>query len=110
MLQHEDQPNEGGRRRTSLVQLSRGRSWYLGFQLPKILNHFLLRAYRYDSSEHMFTQEEIDQLKQARDILDKVYDNRKKNSEEHFGIISKERRKELKQLKKDEISRRQNKV
>jgi hypothetical protein len=109
-LQHADQPDEGGGRRTSLVQLSRGRSWYLGHQLPKILNHFLLRAYRYESSEHIFTQEEINQLKQARDILDKVYHNRKKNSEEHFGIVSEERKKELKQLKKDEISRRQNKV
>ena len=110
MLQHADQPNEGGGGFTSLVRISRARSWYLGHHLIKILNHFLLRAYRYDSSEHIFTQEEIDQLKQAHDILYNVYRNRKKNSEEHFGIVSEERKKELKKLKKDEISRRQNKV
>jgi hypothetical protein len=75
-----------------------------------MLNHFLLRAYRYDSSEHLFTEDELNQLKQAHDILYNVYHNRKKNSEEHFGIISAEKRKELKKLKKDEISRRQNKV
>jgi len=109
MLQHADQPNEGGGF-TSLVRLSRGRSWYLGYQLPKMLNHFLLRAYKYESSEPLFTEEELSQLKQAHDILYNVYRNRKKNSEEHFGIISAEKRKELKKLKKDEISRRQNKV
>ncbi len=108
MLQHEDQPNEGGRW-TSLVRINRYRSWYLGRQLPKLKNNFLLRASK-EADLSFLTLEEIDQLKQARDILDKVYYNRKKNSEEHFGIVSKERKKELKQLKKDEISRRQNKV
>ena len=108
MLQHEDQPNEGGRW-TSLVRISRSRSWYLGHQLPKLRNNFLMRASK-EADLSFLTLEEIDQLKQARDILDNVYRNRKKNSEEYFGIISEERRKELKQLKKDEISRRQNKV
>ena len=108
MLQHEDQPNEGGRW-TSLVRINRYRSWYLGRQLPKLRNNFLMRASK-EADLSFLTPEEIDQLKQARDILDNVYRNRKKNSEEHFGIISKERKKELKQLKKDEISRRQNKV
>ena len=108
MLQHEDQPNEGGRW-TSLVRINRYRSWYLGLQLLKLRNNFLMRASK-EADLSFLTPEERDQLKQACDILDKVYDNRKKNSEEHFGIISKERRKELKQLKKDEISRRQNKV
>jgi len=107
MLQHADQPNEGGG--TSLVRINRYRSWYLGHQLPKLRNNFLMRASK-EADLSFLTLEEIDQLKQARDILDKVYYNRKKNSEEHFGILSKERKKELKQLKKDEISRRQNKV
>jgi hypothetical protein len=108
MLQHADQPNEGGRW-TSLVRITRYRSWYLGRQLPKLRNNFLMRASK-EADLSFLTLEEIDQLKQARDILDKVYYNRKKNSEEYFGIISEERRKELKKLKKDEISRRQNKV
>ncbi len=108
MLQHEDQPNEGGGR-TPLVRITRYRSWYLGRQLPKLRNNFLMRASK-EADLSFLTLEEIDQLKQARDILDNIYRNRKKNSEEHFGILSKERRKELKQLKKDEISRRQNKV
>ena len=108
MLQHEDQPNEGGRW-TSLVRITRYRSWYLGHQLPKLRNNFLMRASK-EADLSFLTPEERDQLKQACDILDKVYDNRKKNSEEHFGIVSEERKKELKQLKKDEISRRQNKV
>ena len=43
MLQHADQPNEGGRW-TSLVRINRYRSWYLGRQLPKLKNNFLLRA------------------------------------------------------------------
>ena len=108
MLQHADQPDERGGR-TPLVRINRYRSWYLGRQLPKLKNNFLLRASK-EADLSFLTQEEIDQLKQARDILDNVYHNRKKNSEEYFGIVSKERRKELKQLKKDEISRRQNKV
>lgn len=108
MLQHEDQPNEKGGR-TPLVRINRYRSWYLGRQLPKLRNNFLMRASK-EVDLSFLTLEEIDQLKQARDILDNIYRNRKKNSEEHFGIISKERKKELKQLKKDEISRRQNKV
>ncbi len=108
MLQHADQPNEGGRW-TPLVRITRYRSWYLGLQLVKLRNNFLMRA-SLEANLSFLTPEEMDQLKQARDILDKVYDNRKKNSEEYFGIISEERRKELKQLKKDEISRRQNKV
>ena len=108
MLQHADQPDERGGR-TPLVRINRYRSWYLGRQLPKLKNNFLLRASK-EADLSFLTQEEIDQLKQARDILDNVYHNRKKNSEEHFGIVSEERKKELKQLKKDEISRRQNKV
>ena len=107
MLQHADQPTRG--RRSSLVRITRYRSWYLGHQLPKLRNNFLMRASK-EADLSFLTLEEIDQLKQAHDILYNVYRNRKKNSEEHFGIVSEERKKELKQLKKDEISRRQNKV
>lgn len=96
MLQQADKYRGG--EFTSLVRVTRTRSWYLGWNLVRLINS---RFFRYVNDYHnadSLSVEEKQKLQQAHALLKEVYDNRKRTSEE-FGIFTKERRKQLKENK-----------
>lgn len=94
MLQQAD--DQRGGQFTSLVRLTRTRSWFLGMELTRLLNSKFFRFVNFYNNADSLSVEEKQKLEQAYALLKEVYDNRKRTSEE-FGIFTKERRKELKE-------------
>lgn len=96
MLQHDD-GNRGGQF-SSLARVAKTRSWYLGWNLVRLINSKFFRYVHDYHNDDSLSVEEKEKLQQAYILLKEVFDNRKQTAEQ-FGIFTKERRKQLKENK-----------
>lgn len=96
MLQHSNEHSGG--QFTSLVRITRTRSWYLGWNLVRLINSKFFRFVNDYDTTNSLSVEERQKLEQAYTLLREVYDSRKQTAEQ-FGIFTKERRKQLKENK-----------